>query len=131
MTPAPQPVASSCGFFYFVNQKIKYKMVTIYQVLTEKGTVFTSKDLMILGGTVATHFKSEWAFNNFPGGEIPDTGFVVEEQPGGVFVTNGFPDNYRPEIERIVDAHFSKRAKKRPRIPAKNTKVTSSSKFKQ
>ncbi len=100
-------------------------MITVFQVLQEMSVSFNEKDLKNLGNIVSTNFKNKWKAFCVPG-PVPDTGFVVEKQPGGEFMTNGYPDKYKETMIVQIGQYFTNKTRKRQRIPGKAKKVGSS-----
>jgi len=94
------------------------------------------KDISNLGKQVSSDFKTIWV----PGAAstapqlfttqqaIVDTGMIYEEQDGGLFTVNGYPDLYRERMLGIFKKYFNvsdqkNNPKKRKRVPVKGVKV--------
>jgi hypothetical protein len=103
-------------------------MITVFESIKEwceqNQKQFTKSDLADLGAIISKNFKKEWCSTIIPNNIIDDTGFKKEIQESGTYISNGYPDTYKPTMIGIIKVFYENKAlkRKRKRIPAGSSK---------
>jgi hypothetical protein len=62
-----------------------------------------------IGRIISHNFRNEWALKQNLG-PISGSGFVRCEDEIGPYVSNGYPDEFMPEMDRLISGFFIKKA---------------------